>query len=293
MNLEDMSYEEINLDGDLSVPDQWILTRLNETIKHVTQNTDKYEFGEAGRYLYNFIWDDFCDWYIEMSKLPLYGEDEQKKQTTRSVLAHVLDQTLRMLHPYMPFITEEIWQQLPHQGASITVAKWPEVQDTFDNPLAVTQMDKVMAVIKAVRNIRAEVDTPMSRQVVMMIQTKSDEITAELEANRLYLERFCNTSSLTIGQAIDVPEEAMSAVITGAELYLPLEGLIDFEKEISRLEKELVKWQKEVTIVQKKLSNDGFVNKAPEKVVAAEREKELEYVEKRDMVEKRLAELKK
>ena len=293
MNLEDMSYEEINLDGDLSVPDQWILTRLNETIKHVTQNTDKYEFGEAGRYLYNFIWDDFCDWYIEMAKLPLYGEDEAKKQTTRSVLAHVLDQTLRMLHPYMPFITEEIWQQLPHQGTSITVAKWPEVQDAFDNQLAVTQMDKVMAVIKSVRNIRAEVDTPMSRQVVMMIHTKTEDVTAELEANRPYLERFCNTASLTIGQEIDVPEEAMSAVITGAELFLPLEGLIDFEKEISRLEKELVKWQKEVTIVQKKLSNDGFVHKAPEKVVAAEREKELEYVEKRDMVEKRLAELKK
>src|SRR5690625_2508148 len=239
MNLEDMSYEEINLDGDLSVPDQWILTRLNETIKHVTQNTDKYEFGEAGRYLYNFIWDDFCDWYIEMAKLPLYGEDEAKKQTTRSVLAHVLDQTLRMLHPYMPFITEEIWQQLPHEGASITIAAWPKSNAIYQNDGAVLEMEKVMSIIKSVRNIRAEVDTPMSRKVTMIIQKQNDAVTEELENNRLYLERFCNTDTLTIGSTIDTPEEAVSAVITGAVLFLPLAGLIDVQKEIARLEKEL------------------------------------------------------
>src|SRR5690625_1899260 len=191
MNLEDMSYEEINLDGDLSVPDQWILTRLNETIKHVTQNTDKYEFGEAGRYLYNFIWDDFCDWYIEMAKLSLYGEDETSKQTTRSVLAHVLDQTLRMLHPYMPFITEEIWQQLPHEGASITVASWPVVNEAFTFDADVTEMETIMAMIRSVRNIRAEVDTPMSKKVPMLIQANDEKIVAALETNRAYIERFC------------------------------------------------------------------------------------------------------
>lgn len=291
MNLEDMSYENIDLEGDLSIPDEWILTRLNTTIEQVTHNTDKYEFGEAGRYLYNFIWDDFCDWYIEMTKLPLYGEDDAQKQTTRSVLAHVLDKTLRMLHPYMPFITEEIWQQLPHKGASITTALWPEVHEGFDNDAAVAQMDKVMAIIKAVRNIRAEVDTPMSRKVTMMIQTKSEDVTKELVSNRPYLERFCNTTQLSIGTDIDVPDEAMSAVITGAEVFLPLEGLIDVEKEVARLEKELDKWNSEVELVQKKLSNQGFVEKAPEKVVEIERQKELDYKEKRDMVEKRLAEL--
>jgi valyl-tRNA synthetase len=115
MNMEGMTFEDIDLTGELETADKWILTRLNETIEHVTKNTDKYEFGEAGRGLYHFIWDDFCDWYIELAKISLYGDDEAKKQTTRSVLAHVLDQTLRMLHPYMPFITEEIWQQLPHE----------------------------------------------------------------------------------------------------------------------------------------------------------------------------------
>lgn len=293
MNLEGFEYDDIDLTGELALPDQWILTRLNETIDHVTHNTNKYEFGEAGRYLYNFIWDEFCDWYIEMAKISLYGEDETQKQTTRSVLAHVLDQTLRMLHPYMPFITEEIWQQLPHEGASITVAAWPKSNSIYQNDEAVAEMEKVMSIIKSVRNIRAEVDTPMSRKVTMIIQTQNDAVTEELENNRLYLERFCNTDTLTVGSTIDTPEEAMSAVITGAELFLPLAGLIDVEKEIARLEKELEKWEKEVNLVQKKLSNEGFVAKAPEKVVEAERQKEKDYVEKREMVEKRLAELKK
>ena len=292
MNMGNMAYEDIDLSGELALPDKWILTRLNETIEHVTMNTDKYEFGEAGRYLYNFIWDDFCDWYIEMAKISLYGEDENKKKTTRSVLAHVLDQTLRMLHPYMPFITEEIWQQLPHEGKSITVATWPKVNTVYHDEVASSQMEKVMAVIKAVRNIRAEVNTPMSRQVSLFIKTTDDEITSQFEDNRHYLERFCNTSELVIGASVETPEQAMTAVITGAELFLPLEGLIDFEKEISRLEKELEKWNKEVALVQKKLSNKGFVDKAPEKVVEAERKKEVEYLEKRKMVEQRLAELK-
>src|SRR5699024_7282178 len=265
MNMEGLTYEDIDLSGELALPDKWILTRLNETIDHVTMNTDKYEFGEAGRYLYNFIWDDFCDWYIEMAKISLYGEDEESKKTTRSVLAHVLDQTLRMLHPYMPFITEEIWQQLPHKGESITIAPWPKVNKSYHNEQASEEMQKVMAIIKAVRNIRAEVNTPMSRKVNMYIKTMNEVITAELEENRHYIERFCNSNELTISTAVEAPEQSMTAVITGAEIFLPLEGLIDFEKEIARLEKELEKWNQEVALVQKKLSNKGFVEKAPEK----------------------------
>src|SRR5699024_8036333 len=121
----------LDLSRDKNVADQWILTRLNETIGQVTRHSDRYDFGEAGRYLYNFIWDDFCDWYIEMTKLPLYGDDEEAKRTTRSILIHVLDQILRMLHPFMPFVTEEFWQHLPHQGESITQAAWPRVNDDF------------------------------------------------------------------------------------------------------------------------------------------------------------------
>ena len=292
MNMEGFTYEDIDLTGNLSLADKWILTRLNETIEHVTKNTDKYEFGEAGRYLYNFIWDDFCDWYIEMAKIPLYGEDDSQKQTTRSVLAHVLDMTMRMLHPYMPFITEEIWQKLPHQGDSITIAKWPEVNEVFHDEQAAAEMKRLVAIIKAVRNIRAEVDTPMSKQITLLIQAESEEIVHELEAERHYLERFANPSELVIASTITAPDKAMSAVVTGAELFLPLEGLIDFDKEISRLEKELEKWTKEVERVQKKLSNQGFINKAPEQVVEEEREKEKDYLDKQAKVKARLMELK-
>ncbi|HLS22999.1 MAG TPA: valine--tRNA ligase [Pseudogracilibacillus sp.] len=293
MNMDGLTYDEIDLSGELSLPDKWILTRLNETIEHVTYNTDKYEFGEAGRYLYNFIWDDFCDWYIEMAKLPLYGEDEDRKKTTRSVLAHVLDQTLRMLHPYMPFVTEEIWQKLPHEGDSITVQKWPEPNKAYHDEDAVKEMRLIMDVIRSVRNIRAEVDTPMSRKVEMILQPANEMALEHLEKNRNYLERFCNTSSLTIDLNATAPEEAMTAVVTGAEVYLPLEGLIDVEKEIARLEKELEKWESEVALVQRKLSNEGFVNNAPEEIVEAERQKEKEYIENRDRVQQRLEQLRK
>lgn len=291
MNMEGLTYEEIDLTGNLSLADKWILTRLNDTIEHVTHNTDKYEFGEAGRYLYNFIWDDLCDWYIEMAKIPLYGENEAEKQTTRSVLAYVLDMTMRMLHPYMPFITEEIWQKLPHKGESITIAKWPQVKEEFHDQAAAKEMDRLVSIIKSVRNIRAEVNTPMSREVQLFIQAESEEIVQELESERHYLERFCNPSELVIANKIDVPEKAMAAVVTGAEIFLPLEGLIDFDKEIERLEKELDKWTKEVERVQKKLANEGFVNKAPEAIVEEERNKEKDYLDKQAKVRERLAEL--
>lgn len=291
MNLEGFEYEDIDLTGELSLADKWILNRLNETIEHVTKSTDKYEFGEAGRHLYNFIWDEFCDWYIEMAKLPLYGDDEEKRKTTQSVLAHVLDQTMRMLHPYMPFITEEIWQQLPHEGESITIASWPEVDEKFSNEIASKEMTRLVAIIKAVRNIRAEVDTPMSKKINMLIEAESEDIVSELEQNREYLERFCNSEELTIARKIDNKDKAMTAVITGAEIFLPLEGLIDFEKEIKRLEKELDKWTKEVERVQKKLSNQGFISKAPEAVVKEEKTKEKDYLDKQAKVKTRLTEL--
>lgn len=293
MNMDGITHDEIDLTGELSLPDKWILSRLNETIEHVTHNTDKYEFGEAGRALYNFIWDDFCDWYIEMAKLPLNGEDEAAKLTTRSVLAHVLDQTLRMLHPYMPFITEEIWQQLPHEGSSIMIAKWPEVVPKFNDADSAQKMEQLMAIIRSVRNIRAEVDTPMSKPVALLIQAKDDNFVTQLEENRAYIERFCHTSKLVIATVIDVPDQAMSAVVSGAEIFLPLEGLIDFEKEIARLEKELDKWTKEVNLVQKKLANQGFVAKAPANVVEAEKAKVTDYLAKQKMVQERLIELKK
>ncbi|MEZ0480607.1 valine--tRNA ligase [Planococcus sp. SSTMD024] len=292
MNMEGMEHKDIDLSGEKSVADTWILTRLNETIEQVTNLAERYEFGEVGRLLYNFIWDDFCDWYIEMAKLPLYGEDEQAKAMTRSVLAYVLDNTMRLLHPFMPFITEEIWQNLPTEGESITIAAWPAVNAELSDNKKADSMKLLMDVIRSVRTIRAEVQTPMSKKVPMTISAKDETTLSVLEENAAYIERFCNPETLTIGLHIDAPEKSMSAVVSGAELFMPLEGLIDIEEELKRLQKELDKWAKEVKLVQGKLSNERFVSKAPEAVVAEERKKEADYLEKHATVEKRMEELK-
>ncbi|WP_338750441.1 valine--tRNA ligase [Bacillus sp. FJAT-52991] len=292
MNMDGLTYEEIDLSGEMSVADKWILTRLNETIETVTKLADRYEFGEVGRVLYNFIWDDFCDWYIEMAKLPLYGEDEAAKKTTRSILAYVLDNTMRLLHPFMPFITEEIWQNLPHSGETIVTAKWPEVRPELSDEKAASDMKLLVDIIRSVRNIRAEVNTPMSKQVKLTIKAKDEAVLSVLEYNRAYVERFCNPEELTISVDAIAPDKAMTAVVTGAELILPLEGLINIEEEIARLQKEWDKWNSEVERVQKKLGNERFISKAPQKVVDEERAKEQDYLEKRAAVEARMKELK-
>ena len=193
MNMDDMKYEEIDLTGEKSVADKWILTRLNETIESVTRNMDKYEFGEAGRSLYNFIWDDFCDWYIEMAKLPLYGEDEATKKTTRSILAYVLDQTMRLLHPFMPFVTEKIWQHLPHEGESITVVAWPTVREDLQDTEA-AEMHLLVDIIRSVRNIRAEVNTPMSKKFKCKLKQK-------MRLYLLNLRKTALTLSVSVTQA--------------------------------------------------------------------------------------------
>ncbi|WAA11591.1 valine--tRNA ligase [Fervidibacillus halotolerans] len=292
MNMGGLTKDEIDLTGEKTVADRWILTRLNDTIETVTRLAEKYEFGEVGRALYNFIWDDFCDWYIEMAKLPLYGEDEDQKKTTRSVLAYVLDQTLRLLHPFMPFITEEIWKNLPVEGESITVAEWPKVREEFNDPKAVEEMKLLVDIIRSVRNIRSEVNTPMSKKIKMLIKANDESILQKINNNRKYIERFCNPEQLTLDTSIEMPNKAMTAVVTGVEIVLPLEGLINIEEEIARLEKEKEKLMKEVERVQKKLSNENFLTKAPEKVVEEERAKEKDYTEKLEMVKARLQELK-
>lgn len=291
MNMDGFQYDEIDLSGKKSLADQWILTRLNETSEDITRLIDAYEFGEVGRLLYNFIWDDLCDWYIEMAKLPLYGEDEEAKKTTRSVLAYVLDNTLRLLHPFMPFITEEIWQHLPHEGESITVASWPEKKEDLHFPEAAKEFALITEVIRSVRNTRSEMNVAPSKPIELQIKPKNKEILAALETNRQYLVRFCNPSELVISDEISAPEKSMSTVLTGLEMYLPLEGLLNIDEEIKRLEKEAEKYAKEVERVQKKLSNEGFMKKAPEKVIDEERAKQADYQEKYDNVLARIKEL--
>ncbi|HCA7055154.1 valine--tRNA ligase [Staphylococcus pseudintermedius] len=293
MNIGDsFKFEDINLSSDLSVADQWILTRLNETIDTVTQLSDKYEFGEVGRVMYNFIWDEFCDWYIEMSKIPMNGDDEVQKNVTRSVLSYALDRIMRLLHPFMPFVTEHIWQNLPHEGESIVTSAWPTVDASFVFEESKDVMEQLVEIIKAVRQSRLEVNTPLSKEIPIKIQAKNETIQQLLKTNQHYLERFCNPSTLEIETQIDIPDKAMTTVVAAGEVILPIEGLIDMDKELERLEKDLQKWQKELDRVNKKLSNENFVNKAPEHVINEEKEKQVKYQEKYDGVKARIEQLK-
>ncbi|SKA11985.1 valyl-tRNA synthetase [Pilibacter termitis] len=300
MNSEDLTLVEINenLEGIANrtlgnVTDRWILTRLNETIEKVTTNFDRFEFGEAGRSLYNFIWDEFADWYIELTKEVLYGEDENEKQVTRSVLVHVLDQILRLLHPIMPFVTEEIFEQLPSAQTSLVVASYPKVRSEFSDEQATNGVEVLKELIRAVRNIRSEVGTPLSKQVPIQIKATDEKVERFLNENTNYITRFTNPSTLDISSDIVEPDVAMSAVLTGATVFLPLASLINVEEEIARLNKELDKWNKEVALVEKKLGNERFVQNAKPEVVEKEREKQRDYLEKRQAVEERIEQLKK
>ncbi|SDW25591.1 valyl-tRNA synthetase [Marininema mesophilum] len=292
MHLEDVPTQELqfSLTDNFSTADRWILHRLNETVGSVTRSLDRYDFGDAGQTLYQFIWNELCDWYIEFAKLPLYGEDEVAKGTTRRVLAYVLDQSMRLLHPYMPFITEEIWQQLPSVGESITVAKWPEVNEAFVAKEAMQGMEVLIATIRAVRNIRAEMEVPPKKEIELLIRAEEATLKA-FTNNEPAIRRLCGVGSLSVNNDLERPARAMTAIVSGAEIFLPLEGLIDIEQTIARLVAEKKKLDQEVTRVEKKLANQGFIAKAPAHVIEEEKSKGDDYREKRAKVENRLKEL--
>ncbi|MBJ7619915.1 valine--tRNA ligase [Weissella confusa] len=293
MNLDDETKAELPADlSVLTLADKWILSRLNETIASVTKNFDKFEFGEAGRSLYNFIWNDFADWYIEMTKETLHGNDEAAKKNVQAVLAYVLDNTLRLLHPIMPFVTEAIWQEMPHDGESIVVAAYPEVKAELDNPTAEADFQSLTDLIKAVRTIRTEANAPMSTEIDVLIKTSDENLARIFDENSDYINRFVKPKSLEISADVAAPKLAMTQIISGAEVYVPLEELIDLDEEIARLQGDLKKFAGEVKRAEGKLGNEKFVNNAPEAVVAEEREKLADWQAKLAATESRLEELK-
>lgn len=292
MNLGEMDAPEVPNEADLNLSDKWILSRLNKTIANVTENYDKYNFGEANRTLYDFIWNDFCDWYIEMSKEILTGDDEKAKAKTRNVLAYVLDQFLRLLHPVMPFVTEKIWLSMPHKGDSLVTAKYPVVNENFVDDKAESDMNHLIELIKAVRNIRAEANAPLGSPVDILVKTNNPELKDVFEANREYIDRFGHPSKLEIGADVKVPNLSMTSVITDAEISIPLAELIDLNDEAARLEKEVKKFEAEVARAKNKLANEKFVNNAPAKVVDEEKNKLTDNENKLAATKKRLAEIK-
>ncbi len=287
----------MNLDDSLSVgqeirftlADKWILEELRKTTAAVTSNLEKYELGEAARSLYDFIWDEFCDWYIELAKGRLYGDDAVEKYTAQTILASVLRQALQLLHPFMPFITEEIWQALPHEGETIMLSQYPLAHTMTAYPQEAGQMTLLMDVIKAVRNIRGEMNVPPGKKAELLLYADPAEA-AILQQGESYLLALAQASRITLKDKGDtVPAQAMAAHAKGVDIYLPLAELIDFEKEIARLEKEVANMDSELKRVTGKLSNANFRAKAPADVVAKEEAKAAEYEEKKTSLLARIA----
>ncbi|MBG9979666.1 valine--tRNA ligase [Facklamia sp. DSM 111018] len=291
MNVDDLTLDNLAIGDDLTLADQWILSKLQTTISEVSRLFEKFEFGEAGKILYHFIWNDYCDWYIEMTKEQLQDQTAEHK-TTKSVLIHVLDQFLRLLHPIMPFVTEEIWQQIAMPGQSIVTAAYPLVDSNYQNPDAEKAMEQLIEVITAVRQIRNEMNTPLSKALAITIKAHNEEIVERLEANQAYINRFCNASSLSIGTEPQVEEEMVIQTLAFAQVMIPLAGLVKIEDEIKRLEQEADKLTKEVDRVVKKLANEKFVAKAPAEVVEGERAKQVDYQQQLAAVQQRIIELK-
>ena len=291
MNVGDLTLDNLSIGQDLTLADRWILARLQTTIADVTRLFERFEFGEAGRILYSFIWDDYCDWYIEMTKEQLQDK-EAANTTTKSILVFVLDQFLRLLHPIMPFVTEEIWQQIGGQDKSIVVADYPRVMEAYQDSQVEAQMAQLMELIRAVRTIRNEMNTPLSKPVDLYIKVQDASGQALLEANQAYIKRFCNPAQLVISQAPEHPEEVVTQVLSFAEILMPLKGLIKLEDELTRLEGEQAKLEKEVARIDGKLSNEKFVSRAPEHVVAEERNKRQGYLSQLETVKERIQQVK-
>ncbi len=288
-----MNMEGYDKDAELApytLADRWILSRLQDTVKDVTGLLERFELGEAGRAIYDFIWSEVCDWYIEIAKPRLYNKEAAaERATAQHVLATVLVSAMKLLHPYMPFITEEIYQCLPHEAESIMISKWPVAAESLVDPEAERGMNAIMDSIKAIRNMRAEVNANPGKKIpaIMLISEDLREVVAH---NDSYIKLLGGIDNLELRPLNgEKPENAMAAVVTGIEVYLPLAGLIDVEKETQRLSKELAAMEKDLQRAGGKLNNAGFLAKAPEDVIAKERAKYEELSGKIEAVKKRMA----
>ncbi|HBK68189.1 MAG TPA: valine--tRNA ligase, partial [Firmicutes bacterium] len=291
MNIEGTLIDKKTAKKNYKTEDKWIISRANKAAKDVKENLDKFELGLAAQRVYDFIWNEYCDWYIEIVKPRLYGEEGTDKDTARFVLIKVLKNMLKLLHPFMPFITEEIWQALPHQGETVMLAHWPAADDQLLDPLAEKEMGLIMNITRAIRNIRADAGVDPGRKVEAIFLAEEDKQKI-LTENRLYLETLVGLNKIEIQSDKAVkPGKAMTAVVEGVEIYLPLAGMVDLELEAKRLQKELSTLEGERKRLAAKLANEQFVTKAPPIVVEKERQKladiEIDY----EKVKSRLVEL--
>ncbi|MCM1286384.1 MAG: valine--tRNA ligase [Acetobacter sp.] len=275
MYLEDFKYN--GLPEKLDIEDKWIISKVNALAKEVTDNLEKFELGIAIQKLYDFIWDVFCDWYIEIAKIRLQSDDEQAKETAKSVLVYVLTDILKLLHPFMPFITEEIYQAIPHDEESIMISKWVEFDESLDFSADESEMERIMKAIRAVRNRRSEMNIPPSRKASVYVET---DYADTFEDGAKFIIRLASANDVKINSDISALGNTVTIITDDAKIYIPMGDLVDFEAERKRLEKELAQCQDKLDFINKKLSNPGFVNKAPEKVVAQNKEDAAKLEEK-------------
>ena len=292
MNIE--GYQEVDLKhAKLNLASRWILARLNQVIKEVDYNFDKYEFGEGNKALYNFVWNDFASWYVEISKVDLQSDDAENKNITQNVLVYVLMQIIKMLHPIVPFITEEIYQTLPHKEESITISSWPTVEEAFNDEEAINSLNIVMEIISAVRNERAKASKAPSSKINIRLEAKSQEVCDILNSAKPYLLKFTNPNELVITTDKANLENQVVVVLNDLTIYIPTNDLVDIEEVIKKLGGELKKLEGELLRSNNMLNNPNFVNKAPEEKIQAERDKKAMYEEKYNEVKAHLASIKK
>jgi len=296
MNLEGFDPEQAVF-GELVLAegDRWILHRLNETTRETNRALSEYRYNEAAMGLYQFTWSEFCDWYVELSKKDLYGDDPERKGTARYVLWFVLERLLRLLHPFMPFITEEIWQTLPGSkpSPSIMLAPYPTPRDDCAFPAAAANMERVMAVIGCIRNIRGEMEVPPSKEIAVILSCASNESLSLMKHNEGAILSLARVADLAIGWGLEQPEDASIQVAGDVQIFVPLRGIVNVEEEEKRLAKEIAKIEKDMDFLGKKLENPSFVERAPADVVEKEREKLAEFAGKRQILEESLEKIRK
>ena len=273
--------------AELSIEDKWILSQYNDLTKAVTDSLEKYELGLAVQKLYDFIWDVFCDWYIELAKIRLNGEDEKAKATAKAVLVFVMSNTLKLLHPFMPFITEEIWQTLPHSGESIMISEWPVYSADLEFKADEAEMERVMTAIKAVRNRRSEMNVAPSKKAKVIIDTT---FTETFKNGADFFTRLASASEVDIIPGYE-DDSAVTIITADAKIYIPMDELVDFKAELERLNKEKAAVQKDIDFVSGKLNNQNFVAKAPAKLVEEQKEKLAKYTEQMAMIDEAIAKI--
>jgi valyl-tRNA synthetase len=297
-----MNLEKFNIGGitgevppdEFSLPDRWIRGRLNQVIREVRKSLEDYRFNEASHALYQFIWHEFCDWYLELAKLYLYKEEGKKRQTlTKRTLLEVLDTVLRLLHPFMPFITEEIWQQLPQrkENESIMIAEFPKPDEGYDDETVANEMGLIIEVTNALRNIRGEMNLPPGEQIIVLLRTKNEEAGKRLRENQSFIQLLALVKKFEFGGNLEKPLYSAFVAVRDVEIFVPMERS-RMEEEARRLQKEIVKIEKESAFVMKKLSNEQFLSKAPPEIVQEVKEKALEFRIQREKIEESLNKIK-